>query len=128
MSEASSAMLLLGMSILIATGLLVGPVWLAARALGARRRSLTACFFAALLAALAFQVTTTLLPSLGGTLLGVAAMALVYTLLLRMSLASGLGVAVVASLLQWLIVMSALGVLIAPDAAGPGAPPRVIEM
>lgn len=130
MNEATAAMFLLGMAILIATVILVGPVWLAARALGARRRGLGACFGAALLAALLYLLATRFVPGPVGVLLGVAGMALAYCLVLRLSFFSGLGVALVASLLQWLILLAVAEVPAMPGAAGDGqgSPARVIEI
>lgn len=130
MHEASGAVFLLGVVIVVATAVLVGPVWLAAKAMGARRAGLVACLAASLLAALAYQVTAALLPSFSGVLLGVAEMAVVYALVLRMGVMSGLGVALIASLLQWLLLVSLSGVLVGKGEAGAATQPpaQVIEM
>ena len=96
-------MILLSLAVLVGAFLVVLPVWLAAKLFGAQRSGFFICLFASLLSSLAFHAVSRHFGLLSGFLLGVAAMAVVYQLLLKMGFWSGVGVAFAVGLLQALV-------------------------
>ncbi|HET8731946.1 MAG TPA: hypothetical protein VFM34_12670 [Moraxellaceae bacterium] len=96
-------MILLSLAVLVGAFLVVLPVWLAAKLFGAQRSGFFICLLASFLSSLAFHVVSSRLGLFSGFLLGVAAMAVVYQLLLKMGFWSGVGVAFAVALLQALV-------------------------